>query len=55
MKNGKERELKREIKVSQGKLRMLSRGSLEHKVELGKLWSLQGELGKIELAKLGTR
>jgi len=55
MKNEKERELKREIKVSQGKLKMLTRGSLEHKVELGKLWRMQRELGQLELAKLGTR
>ncbi len=55
MKNGKERELKREIKISQGKLKMLTRGSPEHKAELESFWRMQRELGQIELAKLGTR
>jgi uncharacterized protein YlxW (UPF0749 family) len=55
MKNEKERELKREIKVSQEKLKRLTRGSLEHKAELENFWRMQSELGQLELAKLEAR
>jgi hypothetical protein len=54
MKNEKQRELKREIKVSQEKLKRLTRGSLERAAEFEKFCRMQGELGQIELAKLGA-
>ena len=54
MKNEKQRELKREIKVSQEKLKRLTRGSLEHKAELENFCRMQRELGQLELTKLGA-